>query len=324
MVSIIIPIYNVEDYLRQCVDSVLSQTYSNLEIILVDDGSTDRSGFIADEYAALDSRIKVIHKPNGGLSDARNCGTERASGEWIFYLDSDDYILPKTILELVEFAERGNCDIVQCGVYYRYKDFSLYRLNKEKYEILSRPEAIVELLKNKIIQNFAWGKLYKADFVKSQGFPKGRYFEDSYWQYQMIDKCDHYGIISAPLYVYRQRDNSISGKFSPKIYDLLVGLSQRIEFISNRYPNLFDIALTNLWKTSRPICELGAKNGFDDFKRFWHDFQCKYDTEIKRVMHYDFEYITYKLMGSTICNLMQRIVNRLKKDDWRHIENNDY
>lgn len=235
MISIVLPIYNVEDYLPQCLESVLNQTYKDLEIILVDDGSKDNSGILCDKYASKDSRIKVIHKVNGGLSDARNVGTALASGDWIFYLDSDDWIVPNAIETLFYYAIHNNCDAVQGGLYYAYPDHLLKR-REEPSTVLYRDEAMKELIINDRVKNFAWGKLYKTALVKDLLFPKGKYFEDCYWQHLVIDRANRYGIIDTPLLYYRQRPDSISGTISNRYDDLIHGYEIRMTFIQEHYP----------------------------------------------------------------------------------------
>lgn len=235
MISIILPIYNVAEYLPQCMESVLNQTYKYLEIILVDDGSKDCSGKLCDEYAKKDSRIRVIHKENGGLSDARNVGTAAATGNWIYYLDSDDWICLDAIEKLHTFAIQNKCDIVQGGFFYAYPDHLLKR-KEEKPIVLDRNSAMKELIINDRVKNFAWGKLYKTELIKDLLFPKGKYFEDCYWQHLVIDRVKRYGIIDTPLLYYRQRPDSISGTISNRYDDLIEGYKIRLEFINRNYP----------------------------------------------------------------------------------------
>lgn len=244
LVSVIIPVYNVEEYLPQCLNSVLNQAYKNIEILIVDDGATDASGDICDEYALKDPRIKVIHKANGGLSSARNTGMLHAKGEWVFFIDSDDWIDPETISSLQEFAIRNQCDMVQCNHYYAHDTYFLYRAvskTEKKVKVLTRQEAMRQLIINDRLKNFAWGKLYKFSLIKDLGFPEGKFFEDSFWQHHVIHACARYGIIDEPLYFYRQRKDSISGSFSEKMFDLLEGNKCRLKFIQNHYPELTDL-----------------------------------------------------------------------------------
>ena len=244
MISIIVPIYNVSLFLSQCLDSILSQTYKDLEIILVDDGSTDNSSIICDEYAEKDVRIKVIHKINGGLSDARNVGVKNAHGEWVFFVDADDWIKDNAIEVLYDFAVEKDCDLVQGNFYYAYHDYLLYRcVTQEEHNmhILDRSESMKELIINDRIKNFAWGKLYRISLIEDFEFPVGKYFEDSFWQHLVVNKIKRYGMVDEPLYYYRQRDGSISSKMSERFDDLIEGYKLRLDFIKQNYPQYYDL-----------------------------------------------------------------------------------
>lgn len=225
-------------------DSVLCQSYRDLEIILVDDGSTDDCPDLCDEYERKDIRIKVIHKENGGLSDARNAGMKIATGEWIYFVDSDDWVAHDAIEKIYRFAVENHCDVVQGGLYYANYDHLLYRKASKKEQektILDRHDAMRELIINDRVKNFAWGKLYKTDLIKDLYFPVGKYFEDSFWQHLVIDRVDSYGIVDEPLYFYRQRQDSISGTSSNRLNDLLEGNRERLNFISEKYSGLLPL-----------------------------------------------------------------------------------
>lgn len=265
MISVIIPIYNVSQYLSQCLDSVLAQSYKDLEIILVDDGSTDGCAVICDEYKGKDRRIQVIHKKNGGLSDARNAGMKIAKGEWIYFVDSDDWLAEEAIERLYEYAIVHNCDMVQGNMYYVYKDHMLYRQangKERKRTILTCDEAMRELIINDRVKNFAWGKLYKRGLIQDLDFPVGKYFEDSFWQHHIIDIVERYGIIDEPLYYYRQRGDSISGTSSTRFNDLLEGNRERLNFIRERYPELFPLMekkYKKIYNQMNPPDDMGYK-----------------------------------------------------------------
>lgn len=244
MISVVIPVYNVAQYLSQCVESVLSQSCKELEIILVDDGSTDDCPDLCDEYERNDVRVRVIHKKNGGLSDARNAGMKIATGEWIYFVDSDDWVAHDAIEKLYQFAVENHCDMVQGGLYYAYQDHLLYRKaykKEQEHTILRRHDAMRELIINDRVKNFAWGKLYKTELIKDLDFPVGKYFEDSFWQHLVMDRVDRYGIIDEPLYFYRQRGDSISGQPSNRLTDLLEGNKIRLDFIRGKYPDLLTL-----------------------------------------------------------------------------------
>ena len=217
MVSVVIPIYNVEKYLRECVDSVLGQTYGNIEVILVDDGSPDGCGAICDEYARLDSRVSVIHKENGGLSDARNAGMDKARGKYIYFLDSDDYILPDAIERLVKRAEETQSDIVfMDGENFNEEGFVpdiIESLTHDKeYAPVSGTEAL-----NDMFHSFdyficaIWVHFYRLDFLRSNKlrFVKGLIFEDLMFSGTAFPKAERVCSLNEKLYMRRMRADSI-------------------------------------------------------------------------------------------------------------------
>lgn len=214
MVSVIIPIYNTEKYLRQCVNSVLAQTYSDLEIILVNDGSPDKCGDICNEYAATDSRIVVVHKENGGLSDARNAGLDVATGEYIYFLDSDDYIETDAIERLVRFMEGEEADIV-CLNKQPFTEESEFKIYKEKlirYPVCSGAKNILfRFQKEKEWFPGAPLQFYKTEFLKREKmrFKKGLLYEDLLFNGIAYVRADKVSPINSFLYHYRVRNGSI-------------------------------------------------------------------------------------------------------------------
>lgn len=253
-VSIIVPIYKVEKFLGRCINSIVNQSYKNLEIILVDDGSPDKCGVMVDEYKKADSRIISLHKKNGGLSDARNYGMKYVTGEYVFFLDSDDYIELDTIEYLVENIKKNNADLAQCGFYYKYKNYLLYdnRYYDEDDDIviLNNNELMKKLVINEIVKNFAWGKLYKYELIKDLPFRKGVLFEDVYWAHIVMQRVNKYLILHKPKVYYEQRNDSISGNYNPKNTDILRGLYERHEFIENNYNKLVDESYRIIFNTS--------------------------------------------------------------------------
>ena len=181
LISIIVPVYKVEKYLEKCVKSILKQTYTNLEVILVDDGSPDICGQLCDELAKTDDRIKVFHKENGGLSDARNYGVERANGEYIGFVDSDDYIHECMYEELYKAIKRSGTSIVECGVTRVYKNTLRSHYEGEDYFlVLDREGYLKEYLENKRLYGSAWCKLIHKDLAKKIKFPTGKIYEDAF------------------------------------------------------------------------------------------------------------------------------------------------
>ena len=223
MVSVIVPVYNVENYLSECIDSIISQTYQNIEIILVDDGSTDSSGVICDSYKSKDDRIIVIHKQNGGLSDARNVGLDIANGEYIAFVDSDDYLSKCYIEVFIDALVHGNCDVVamigDCEFWEssdKQGDRPKLALSKADCNISYYPTRSV--LEEMLYQNIATGAPYtvcKRYIFDKLRFPVGYYYEDvatTYKEFLISLKSDHNSrsaIIDGDLYAYRKRTDSI-------------------------------------------------------------------------------------------------------------------
>lgn len=332
LVSVVVPIYNVENYLRQCIDSILIQTHKNLDIILIDDGSIDSSGHIADEYAQSDTRITVVHKNNKGLSDARNVGTKIAKGDYLFYLDSDDYIDSAAIERLIQFAKSRDCDIVQGGFYYRYSDHLLfdkrYGTSVNNQSVLSKHDAMKYLLDNVKIKNFAWGKLYSRYLATKYEFPVGKYFEDSFWQFRLIHECRSYGIINDPITYYRQREGSISyDGVNTKILDLIDGNIERTKFIKAHYPELYPSAIRALWESVYEICYLPgrANNIFrEKMLRIINEYGYEFDTHLTNRMEYHLIRRNCSAL-LPLYNLSKRVLSRLTPSRFTiiKIEKND-
>lgn len=213
LVSVIVPCYNVEAYLPKCVDSILSQTYTNLEIILVDDGSPDHCGEICEEYARKDNRIRVIHKKNGGLSDARNVAIDVAKGEYITFVDSDDWVADNYVEYLLQLAmqNQSNLSVVQYCLFKEYKDCAISQ-PKEYVECFSPIKAICRMFYQKGIEISATGKLYhKSLFETGIRYPKGLMFEDNPVTFRLFYKSNRVVVSNQLLYFYLIRSNSIEG-----------------------------------------------------------------------------------------------------------------
>ena len=239
LISVVIPIYNVEKYLRRCIDSVIKQTYENLEIILVDDGSQDNCAEICDEYAINDSRIKVIHKLNGGLSDARNSGIDIASGKYITFIDSDDYVTKDYIEVLYNALKADMTDLAISSHKVIYENGTVIEKATGEKSILSSKEVLERILYDDGIDLSAWAKLYKIELWNDVRYPKGRLFEDSATTYKLIDKCDKVTIISKATYNYMIRNSSITNvKFSNKKLDLIKSTQEMCTYVKKRYPDL--------------------------------------------------------------------------------------
>jgi glycosyltransferase involved in cell wall biosynthesis len=236
LVSVIVPVYNVEEYLVKSVDSILNQTYENLEIILVDDGSTDMSGAMCDSFKEQDGRIKVIHKKNGGLSDARNAGLEIATGDYIGYVDSDDWAEPDMFELMVTNCEKYGADVAACRYSKVYRDFTV---NKSTDLIIhmTRDEALETYICENVerpIYNSVWSKLFKRDLVKDYRFPVGKKSEDIMYTTKAFCNMNSCVYIDKALYNYVcDREGSIMAVKNGKhmLEDELPFFREGVEYI---------------------------------------------------------------------------------------------
>ena len=239
LISIIVPVYNVEQYLEKCVNSITNQTYKNLEIILVDDGATDNSGKMCDELAKSDDRIKVYHKKNGGLSDARNYGVERATGEYIGFVDSDDYIDEEMYNKLYEAIKKENTDVAECNFRFIYSNRIANYTEDNYYLVLNRDEYTKEYVNMNRIFGAAWTKLIRSSLAKEIKFPKGKLFEDGFYSLELMKKARNFVIFDSPYYNYVMRENSITNsKFNEKNLDLIEIADGIYDYVISAYPYL--------------------------------------------------------------------------------------
>ena len=233
-ISVVIPVYNIKDYIQKCVESILSQTFTGFEILLIDDGSTDGSQKICDEYGLKDERITVIHKKNGGLSSARNVGIKEAKGEYICFIDGDDYIDNDMLEILYEHAVRENADIVEVGSRWIYPNKRL-EYSVDKTIICDNLEALEMHLESRCFTAVAWNKLYRLSLFKDIKYPEGCLHEDIGTTYKLLYKAKKLVSVNQVKYNYMQRNNSISYMKFTK--DHLVAL----EFWENIYSLIREI-----------------------------------------------------------------------------------
>lgn len=240
LISVIVPVYKVESYLDKCVRSIVEQTYQNLEIILVDDGSPDRCGEMCDAWAEQDARIRVVHKENGGLSDARNAGMEIATGKYIGFVDSDDYIAPNMYQLLQERLTDDDSDIAACGVQMVFEDGSPSRmLTSSGQYILDNAQAMEAIIRETQLKQPVWYKLYRTELIQDISFAVGKYHEDVFWSWQAIVRAKKVSVFDTPCYYYLQRKSSIMGAgFSPKRLDILEAKCLRQEYLERNLPAL--------------------------------------------------------------------------------------
>ena len=250
LISVIVPVYKVEKYLDRCVESIVNQSYSNLEIILVDDGSPDKCPQLCDAWGDRDSRITVIHKENGGLSDTRNVGLEIAKGEFIAFVDSDDWIASDYLSVLIQLLNSTGADICECEIL-KTSNICEYKTEQQvevtEYDTVT---ALKELICDGVFHQHVWNKLYKRDCIGDILFPIGKTNEDEYWTYQAFGNATKIVKTNKVLYYYYQREESIMGtRYGLKRLDALEAKKERQAYIERNYPELTSLAKNNLFGT---------------------------------------------------------------------------
>ena len=252
LVSIIVPVYNVEKYLDKCVASVVNQTYTNLEIILVDDGSPDNCPAICDAWKERDPRIKVIHQQNGGLSVARNEGLKLANGEFIGFIDSDDWIEPQMVETLLAALQETNADIAVCNYQIETEESKATSIKPESPDRkqYTPEEALTKIFKwQGFICNFVWNKLYRRTIISDIFFPAGKLHEDVPWTAAVIGNSKTIVSIDCPLYHYLNRPDSLTRDCQYKLrrlQDEREMIEQRLEYIRVHFPKLEKLAASTL------------------------------------------------------------------------------
>lgn len=227
LVSIIVPVYNVEKYIHQCVDSIINQTYKNIEIILVDDGSPDNCGKICDEYAQKDNRVKVIHKENGGLSDARNYGIDVATGDWLMFVDSDDWLHNHTVEKLHNAVNKYGVSVSVCN-YEETSEESPY-VDTSCLPELWTPKELY--LNRHIVATVAWGKLYHKKCFDEICYPVGKIHEDEYVTYRILFAQEKIAFIDQPYYAYFINPNGITkSEWTPKRLEVIKAFDEQLFF----------------------------------------------------------------------------------------------
>jgi len=299
LLSVIVPIYNVSGYLEQCLESIICSRRNDIEIILIDDGSTDSSGSICDQYVSIDNRCKVIHKKNGGLSDARNLGLAYATSEYVLFIDSDDYLMPQTIDILLTCLEKNtDVDVIQFR-YIKVWDNCIERYSDSGMFIFyDNEQAYRNHIQGKKITRTVWDKIYKRVLFEGILYPSGYLAEDYGTTYKILNRAQKILFYDKVLYCYRQRENSIMS--NNKIQLFLDEYDLGIEFYKynlERYPNCSMLAnsehINLLLKTNYRIL-IHPDGGKEKARRVFE----KADAELKEMKH-------------TPCQLRTRIVQHI-------------
>lgn len=303
VITVVVPIFKVEKYLDECVRSIICQTYQNLEIFLVDDGSPDRCGEMCDEYAKKDSRISVIHQKNKGLSGARNSAIDVCTGEYITFVDSDDWISPDMIEQLYKSLVLEGAQISCTSPESFYEDGTrIGRKGSDEVLVYTKEKALDCFLFNDYLTPCVCGKLYVKDLWKGVRCPEGKLFEDQFTTYKLIDQCEKIVYCTKPMYHYRKRVGSIGhSSFNKKTYDLYDAIHEEYDYIYAKYgksvPNIavaritWEVVFANMMimagyrdvRTRKAIQMFAKKN----IKRVWN---CHYISITRKVQIFLFAY----------------------------------
>lgn len=308
--SVVVPVYNVEKYLERCIESLLSQALRIDEIIIVDDGSPDNCGIIADGFAASNDNIIVIHQQNKGLSGARNTGIDRATGDYIGFVDSDDYVDPQMYSVLIQRAEENNAEISMCGVWYEQETgegYSPFPLGKEF--VWDKETALIELNSYRYLNMSVWKAVYKRELFETEAygekqlrFPVGKNSEDYYLMHKIIARADRIAYTSEPFYHYIQRDNSISRYSTGKISTEQISASlSQLEFYNKWFPQLSYVA-----ETASAFSHMGIYSGYvrKDMNcpsDLLHDLRLKCRGFLKSVLRNNYIPKSKKAQALTFC-----------------------
>lgn len=327
LISVIVPIYNVEAYLDECIESICDQTYENTEIILIDDGSTDNSGKIADNWAKKDARCTVYHKKNEGLSAARNDGIKAAKGTYLIFVDSDDLIEKNMIERLYQEAIEEKVDIVCCGVKSRTVDRDVVRIYQLDSKILNFEEYFTVMYSNEYHKNMglpftvAWNKIYKASLFEKIRYPVGRLHEDYAIIHQLIYLAKKIKWINESLYIYRERPGSImQSTFSEKKIDEFYAALDRLYFMEHKINNdtLMNVMIAECLNIGRRYwCNIKKAESWSDDKER-EVYQEIKKTYRKYVKNNTFS-IVYKMMWFVFMDMpsvyygIWRLMSRLRK-----------
>ena len=279
LISIIVPVYNVEQYLRDCIESIINQSYRNLQIILVDDGSLDDCPRICDEYACKDHRIEVIHKENGGLSDARNVGVDQACGKYISFVDSDDRIAEDMIESLYDRIVGVKADMSVCQRFLIGESGDIKDDDKalfEDYVVYGNKECVHDFMSSKGIDTVAWGKLYRTELFQDIRYPKGKYHEDVFITYRLVAKSNVIAVSGEKKYCHRIRNASITqSSFSSKHLDAVIGKCEIANFMEVNYPSELVYAQAGIvYAANQCVWRMGISHCFN--KQYMNFLQSKY------------------------------------------------
>lgn len=277
-ISVIVPVYKVESYIYRCVESILEQTFVDFELLLIDDGSPDNCGKICDEFAERDKRVKSFHKMNGGLSDARNYGFQHAEGEYVIFIDSDDYIEKDMLEYLYNNINRYQADMATCGAYDVFENKVERKQEVEEF-VCSGEEAFGYILKGIYVRGEIWNKLIKSSLIRTLQFPKGKLYEDIFFTANMMKGIKCVCIGTKPKYYYVHRSDSITGQpYRPQLQDIIEAYEMNYEIVEESFPNLLEIAeCLKIWSRFIVLDKILLEDNYKQYQEYklFRKYLCK-------------------------------------------------
>ena len=320
IVSIIVPIYNVEEYLYKCINSVLNQTFKNFELILVNDGSTDNSGKICDEYKKKDDRIKVIHQENGGVSSARNTGIKNAKGMFIGFVDPDDWIYPDMFEKLYNNIIENNADISICKHCREINGISNSKTynSHEIIKTMDNKEAMHELFKGNLYRFALWNKLYKKECFENVSFPNGRIHEDLSTSYKIFSNANYIVFTDYVGYVYVKRvDSILTTRFNEKRLQAFIGWNEILNYMKKNYIDIYDtvVACFTYWSIDNMYYILDQVSEAEDKKKYLNILKRILLNRYKEIIKCNEINYKYKIIVTLLCTNINIILllNKLRK-----------
>lgn len=274
LVSVIIPVYKTEKFLDHCIQSVVNQTYSALEIILIDDGSPDQCPEICDLWKEKDERIKVFHQTNAGGGAARNLALDKAKGEFVIFIDSDDYIAP-CMIDFFYKQFQEEIDIVECGYCITEEETAKFDEENESYiwKLFNAEEALRENIRNQIFRQLIWNKMYRKRVIEDVRFPEQKSIDDEFWTYRVLGNARKLLYTNKVLYAYRQQENSVMHLLNPlKRFQAIEAKIQRHEYICQYKPALKQESISDLWFTCLYQGQLLLRDSNKD-KAIWENLK---------------------------------------------------
>ena len=295
MISVIIPFYNVEPYISACVESVIRQTETDLEIILIDDGSRDRSGRICDELARKDSILRVIHTPHRGVACARNTGLEEARGEWIAFVDGDDLLHHRMLEFLLFLADVKGAPAARCSCRYfsgdaekLFEDTYSFREEAEKADLCPAKDFLQKIFNGEIL-SVVWAAIYRKECFRDCRFDEGTEYEDNPFTVKLLHNTDCIAYADIPLYGYRIREGSITKTLTPdNLERMITAFGLQMRYTSEFFPDLLPLSKAAMWTNVMNHCIMAASSKQGDRKRYTdmvREFRKKYRFTLRELMH---------------------------------------